>query len=122
MARLPWPLIFFTNQTHAAEVGGVYRPSPFKGDTPVSHGYLVVYTPTQETTWGCGEEYYPHTGYQIFDATGKFVQRVSNHDSTIDDHPQTVKLLPGSYTIRGRGFAARVQIKLAATTRVHLDN
>jgi len=52
IAALSLALICFTNQTHAAEVGGVYRPTLFTGDTAISHGHLVVYTPTQETTWG----------------------------------------------------------------------
>jgi len=122
IGALALALICFSSQTHAAEVGGVYRPSTFAGPTPVSHGYLVVYTPTQETTWGCGDEYYPHTGYRIYDANGKSVEWVRNNDGRMDPDPQTVKLVPGNYTIRGLGVAARVQIKLAATTTVHLDN
>jgi hypothetical protein len=122
MAALGLALICFTNQAQAAEVGGVYRPSPLAGGTPVTHGYLVVYTPTRESTWGFNDEYYLHTGYQIYDSNGRPVEWVTNHDATIDEHPQTVKLVPGNYTIRGRGVAARVQIKLAETTRVHLDN
>jgi hypothetical protein len=121
IGALALALICFTNQTKAAEVGGVYRPSTFAA-SPVSHGYLVVYTPTREATWGCGSDYYIHTGYEVYDSSGKSVEWVTNHDSTIDEHPQTVKLTPGYYTIRGRGVAARVQIKLAETTRVHLDN
>ena len=115
-------LICFSNQTQAAEVGGVYRPTPFAADSPVSHGYLVVYTPTRQTEWGFNDYYYPHTGYRVYDSRGKSVEWVTNHDSAIDQDPQTVKLLPGNYTIQGRGFAAHVQIKLAETTKVHLDN
>jgi hypothetical protein len=122
IAALGLALICFTNQTRAAEVGGVYRPSTNADDARVSHGYLVVYTPTRESDWGCGSDYYIHTGYEVYDASGKSVEWVTNHDTTIDEHPQTVKLVPGNYTIRGRGVAARVQIKLAETTRVHLDN
>ena len=121
IGALALALICFTDQTHAAEVGGVYRPSTFAAN-PVSHGYLVVYTPTRQTTWGDGAPYYVHTGYEVYDSNGKSVDWIANHDTTIDEHPQTVKLVPGNYTIRGRGVAARVQIKLAETTRVRLDN
>ena len=122
IAALGLALICFTNQSRAAEVGGVYRPSTLADDSRVSHGYLVVYTPTRESDWGCGSSYYIHTGYEVYDSSGKSVEWVTNHDTTIDEHPQTVKLVPGNYTIRGRGVTARVQIQLAETTRVHLDN
>src|SRR5271167_2897268 len=106
IAALGLALICSTIQTHAAEVGGVYRPSTFADAPRVSHGYLVVYTPSRQTTWGDGAPYYVHTGYEVYDSNGKSVEWVTNHDTTIDEHPQTVKLVPGNYTIRGRGVAA----------------
>ena len=122
VGALALTLICFSNQARASEVGGVYLPGPSAATRPASHGYLVVYTPTRETTWGCDENYYLHTGYRIYDSSGKSVEWLTNHDTTIDEDPQTVRLVPGNYTIRGRGVAARVEIKLAETTTVHLDN
>ncbi len=115
-------LICFSNPTYAAGGDGVYRPAPVDATPTITRGYLVVYTPTQQMTWGCGDYYFPHTGYRIYDASGKSVEWVPNHNSRIDEDPQRVKLPPGNYTIRAPGIAARVQIKLAETTTVHLDN
>lgn len=90
-------------------------------------GYLEVFSSTQQTQWGEGSFYYLHTGYRIFDAKGKTVKWVENHDSVTDEQPQKVELAPGKYTIWAqsdqRGYVKMsVSIGLARTTTVQLEN
>jgi len=92
----------------------------------VSVGYLTVFSSTEETQGGDGPYYYAHTGYFIYDAAGKAVKWVANHDSNTDEAPQQVELPPGKYTIWAQsakdGYVkVPVVIKLARTTAVHLE-
>jgi len=91
----------------------------------VSFGYLEVFSATQQSQWGEGNYYYPHTGYRIYDSSGKVVKWVENHDTSIDEAPQKVELTPGIYTIWAQsdhnGYVkVPVTIKLARTAAVHL--
>ena len=93
----------------------------------VSVGYLTVFSSTEEAQWGEGPYYYAHTGYRIYDSTGKAVKWVANHDSSTDDAQQNVELAPGRYTIWAQsdkdGYVnVPVVIKPARTTAVHLEN
>jgi hypothetical protein len=93
----------------------------------VSVGYLTVFSSTQEAQWGEGSFYYPHTGYRIYDANGKSVKWVDNHNTSIDEAPQKVELAPGAYTVWAQsdkdGYVKLpVVIKLARRTVVHLES
>jgi len=100
-------------------------PAPAKPTSTL--GYLEVFSATQETQWGEGSFYYPHTGYRIFDAEGRTVKWVDNHDSDIDETPQKVELAPGTYTIwaqsdRDGYVKERVTISTARTTTLRLES
>jgi hypothetical protein len=77
---------------------GHAQASPGQDDS-ASFGYLKVFSSTQESQWGEGSYYYLHTGYRIYDSTGKVVKWVENHDSSTDETPEKVELAPGRYTI-----------------------
>jgi hypothetical protein len=92
-----------------------------------SLGYLTVYSSTEETSWGDGTEYYVHTGYRLYDSTGKAIKWIANHDSNADEIPATVELPPGKYTIWAQSdsdgyVSVPVQVKSARTTTLHLEN
>ena len=92
----------------------------------VSVGYLTVFSSTEEAQWGDGPYYYVHTGYRIYDSTGKAVKWIANHDTSTDEAPEKVELAPGRYTIWAQldkdGYVkVPVVIKLARTTAVHLE-
>ena len=92
----------------------------------VSVGFLTVFSSTEETQWGDGPYYYVHTGYRIYDSTGKVVKWIANHDTSADEAPARVELAPGRYTIWAQsdkdGYVkVPVVIKLARTTAVHLE-
>jgi hypothetical protein len=93
----------------------------------VSMGYLTVFSSTEQTQWGDGPYYYVHTGYRIFDANGKAVKWVRNHDDNADEIPEKVELAPGKYTIWAQsdkyGYVKiPVVIKLAQTAAIHLES
>jgi hypothetical protein len=110
---------------------GVIRPAvapTLPGqDDKVSSGYLEVFSSTQESQWGEGSYYHLHTGYHIYDSTGRAVKWVQNHDGRADEDPEKVELAPGAYTIWAQsdkdGYVkVPVVIKPAQTTAVHLEN
>ena len=94
---------------------------------PVSFGYLEVFSTTEQPPSGEGPYYYVHSGYRIFDAKGKTVKWVVNHDSSTDEQPQKVELAPGKFTIWAqsdeRGYVKiSVMVSLARTTMVYLES
>jgi hypothetical protein len=100
------------------------RPSGFYEG--VSCGYLKVFSATEEHQWGEGSYYYPHTSYRITDANGKTIKRVENHQTDIDESPETVELAPGTYTVIAQSendglVRVPVVIKRARTTALHLE-
>ena len=104
----------------------VVSPTDHGQNDKVSVGYLMVFSSTEEAQWGEGPYYYVHTGYRIYDSTGKAVKWVANHDSSIDEAPEKVDLAPGRYTICAHadkdGYVkVPVVIKRARTTAVHLE-
>ena len=120
-------LIGLSNPAQAGVVLPAVGPRPAGEYDKVSCGYLKVYSATQESQWGEGSNYYPHTSYRIYDSTGKVVKWVDNHNSSIDEDPQKVELAPGTYTVwalsDNDGYVkVPVVIKLAQTTAVHLEN
>jgi hypothetical protein len=93
----------------------------------VSCGYLEVFSATQETQWGEGSYYYPHTGYRIYDSNGKLMRWIDNHNTSTDENPEKVELAPGTYRVwalsdRDGYVNVPVIIKLAQVTKVHLEN
>lgn len=93
----------------------------------VSCGYLKVFSATEQTQWGEGSYYYPHTSYWIYNAEGKRIMTVENHASSIDESPEKVELVPGTYTVKAWSendglVTVPVIIKLAQITDVHLEN
>ena len=92
----------------------------------VSCGYLKVFSATEEHQWGEGTYYYPITSYRIANASGKTIKRVQNHQTDIDEHPETVELAPGTYIVIAESendgtVRVPVVIKLVQTTAVHLE-
>jgi len=116
--------------TTTAQAGPVLAPVGPRapGDYPkVSCGYLEVFSRTEETQWGEGSYYHPHSAYWIYSTDGKRLKTVDNHDSEIDEKPQRVELTPGKYTVRAWSdddglVTVPVTIALARTTRVRLES
>lgn len=77
-------------------------PGPFAHVTsPAGTGQLQVYTEPEEyfaDQW----LYYPHSDYQLYDANGKRLRRVWNHNTHEDELPAIVSLAPGTYLIEAR--------------------
>jgi hypothetical protein len=93
----------------------------------VSVGYLTVFSSTEEARWSDGPYYYVHSGYRIYDSTGKAVKWIANHDTNTDEASEKVELAPGGYTIWAEsdkdGYVnVPVVIKLARTTAVYLES
>jgi hypothetical protein len=118
---------FLQGQATADVTLPVVSPAEPGQNDKVSVGYLTVFSSTEEAQWGEGPYYYVHTGYRIYDSTGKAVKWITNHDSSTDEAPEKVELAPGKYTIWAQsdkdGYVkVPVVIKLARTTSVHLEN
>src|ERR1700683_1211609 len=75
----------FSTQAHAGNVLPAVGPQPPGVYDKVSCGYLEVFSTTQESQWGEGSYYYPHTGYRIYDASGKLLKWVENHNLNTDE-------------------------------------
>lgn len=93
----------------------------------VTTGYLKVFSRTQQTQWGEGNFYYPHTSYVIYDATGRKIKTVENHGSEIDEAPEKIELPPGTYTVKAWSdndglVRVSVIIEVARLTSVHLED
>jgi hypothetical protein len=92
---------------------------------PEREGYLTVYTATQTMDADFHAYFDLHTGYDIDDASGKLIKFVPNHDSDIDEAPDTATLPQGTYTIvatsTGGTATFSVEIKSGEITTVHLD-
>jgi hypothetical protein len=118
---------FLGGQARAGVILPEAGPTDAGQNDRVSVGYLTVFSSTQESQVGEGSYYYLHTGYRIYDSTGKVVKWVENHDTSIDEAPEKVELAPGRYTIWAQsdkdGYVnVPVVIKLARTTAVHLES
>jgi hypothetical protein len=118
---------FLPGQAMAAVTLPKVRPTDPGQNDRVSVGYLTVFSSTEEAQWGDGPYYYVHTGYRIYDSTGKAVKWIANHDTSTDEAPEKVELAPGRYTIWAQsdkdGYVkVPVIIRLARTTAVHLEN
>jgi hypothetical protein len=90
-------------------------------------GSLIVYSRTEQTQWGDGTYFYPHTAYWIYNTDGKKIKTVENHGSSIDEAPERVELTPGTYTVKAWSdhdglVTVPVVIKRTQITKVHLEN
>jgi hypothetical protein len=120
---------FLQGQARAGVTLPAVGPTDPGQNDKASVGYLMVFSSTEENSpagVSDGDSYYLHTGYRIYDSTGKSVKWVENHDSATDEAPQNVELAPGRYTIWAQsdkdGYVkVAVVIKLARTTAVHLE-
>jgi len=90
-------------------------------------GCLRVYTATEAHEIGDNTFYYPHTGYRIYDASGKLWKYVPNHTSNEDEMPAYVDIPAGDYTIKAASdlyslVVMPVVIRSGRTTEIHLDS
>jgi len=120
-------LTCFSTQAQAGPVLPAVGPTPPGQYDKVSCGYLKVFSRTEQTQWGEGSYYYPHTSYWIYNSEGKKIRTVENHGSSIDEAPEKVELTPGTYTVKAWSdndglVTVPVIIKLARTTSLHLEN
>jgi hypothetical protein len=118
--------LFLPGQARAGVTLPEMGPTDAGQNDRVSVGYLTVFSSTEETQWGDGPNYYVHSGYRIYDSTGKTVKWIANHETSTDETPAKVELAPGRYTIWAQsdkdGYVkVPVVIKLARTTAVHLE-
>lgn len=95
------------------------------GNSLVTSGQLIVRTATEPHNDG-NIVYSPHTGYAIYDATGKKVQFVQNRVGATDGTPMLVTLPRGEYTIEAQSEGyGRVRVPIVIEggrlTRVYLE-
>jgi hypothetical protein len=91
-----------------------------------TEGFLQVFTATTKVDTDFESYFYPHLGYDVEDLAGKTVKFVANHDSDMDEVPDTVSLPPGHYKIVAMStwcglVTVPVSIEPGQTTIVHLD-
>jgi hypothetical protein len=121
---------FLQGQAWASVTLPAAGPTAAGQNDNISVGYLMVFSSTEENSpagVSDGDSYYIHTGYRIFDSTGKEVKWVTNHNNSTDENPEKVELAPGKYTIWAQSdkdgyVTVPVVVKPARTTVVHLEN
>ena len=101
-------------------------PGPVNQDAVVPSGRLKVFSDTESHCIGDGPPYYPHTGYQIYDESGRFVKYVPNHIGVMDESPTLVSLPEGTFNVMAESSSygrvtVPVIIQSGRTTVVHLD-
>jgi hypothetical protein len=99
---------------------------PESGPAFSATGYLVVYTDTESPINTGDIQYYPHTGYTIYDSHGAKYRSVRNHLGERDENPMRVSLPPGHYTVVGKSetkgeVAVPITISALRTTVVNLE-
>jgi hypothetical protein len=104
---------------------GLVRFGGMEHRTGSAHGYLLVYSATDEFSDG-DLIFNAHSSYSIHTTDGKLFKNVENHMSRSDEIPELVMLPPGSYTVEARsgnnGYVrVPVQIKPGRQTIVDLD-
>ena len=92
----------------------------------ISKGYIKVFSDTETHEIGDGPAYYPHTGYNIYDESGKRLQYVANHIGDMDESPSLVKIPKGNYAVVAESSAygrvsVPVVVQAGKTTILHLD-
>ena len=89
-------------------------------------GYLKVYSDTRCRVLGDGPPYYTHTGYNIYELSGKRIKYVRNHIGDMDQSPASVKIAAGKYNVVAQSSSygrvtVPVVVKPGRTTELHLD-
>lgn len=89
-------------------------------------GQLVVYS-AEEVVNAVGSDFPTHAGYEIDDASGKFIRRVDNRSGSFYQTPASVSLPPGEYKVKAPAtnyglVTVPVIIKENETTTVDLDS
>lgn len=107
------------------EVVEAVGPAPLLPSAAPPHGFLRVYTPTEENE-DDQAFYYPHRDFTILAPGGEVLKRVRNADHKWDETPARVPLPVGSYRIRSwtrRSEIATVPVVVeqGRTTEVYLD-
>jgi hypothetical protein len=89
-------------------------------------GLLTAYTGT--STYDSGQiDYFPHTGYRIFHADGRYYRDVRNHTNSTDELPYTIAIPAGDYFMLAKsetqgGVKVPFAVKPGRWTVVRLDN
>jgi hypothetical protein len=87
------------------------RPAPLAKHGSYGPGSLVVYTAIVEPEINPDTQFYPHTGYAIYDRHGRFLEAVRNHVGAWDESPFQVSLPAGRYTVEAESqFAGKVSV------------
>jgi hypothetical protein len=107
------------------EVAEVVGPAPLLPAAAPPHGFLRVYTPTEEYD-DDQALYFSHRSFSILAPDGGVLKYVRNADHRWDETPARVSIPVGSYSIRSRtrrgGIATvPVAVEQGRTTNVYLD-
>ncbi len=105
---------------------GAATLAPAEGEETVMTGILVVYSEELPVSKHRSAPAFPHTGYVIFHANGQILQKVDNHNATVENEPEEVPLKAGLYQVRARAANAGtvvvpVVIAPGRRTEVYLD-
>lgn len=100
-------------------------PPPPGATAPPHEGYLKVYTTTEERKDG-EDTYHPHSGYDIYTASGFRWKYVPNRTQNTDESPMVVVLPAGNYKIVARAdgygrITVPVVIKGGMLTELNLE-
>ena len=101
-------------------------PGAVSHSTAKADGYLKVFSDTETREIGDNTYYSTHTGYNIYDETGKRVEYVANHVGSMDEAPMLVPIPAGNYNVVAQSASygrvtVPVVIQTGKTTLVHLN-
>ena len=121
---------FVTSCVYKALALATVGPESIVHASSATKGYLQVFSATQKSVPVVSDDSWLldlHTGYEIYDQSGKESRFVPNHMSNLDTSPDTVTLMAGTYNIVAEStwcglVTVPVVIQKGKTTVVHLDN
>ena len=102
-------------------------PANSDGSHLRTHGFLVVYTPTELHFDDKLTRFYPHTGYSIYEPkANQLIKYVPNRTGKFGEAPNWVLLPAGSYTIQSRTaynhpISIPIIIRPETTTTINLE-
>ena len=126
LAIMPWVSGCVSAPLALAPVG----PAPASRQSSQASGSLQVFSAQQQSnpvgSIGADSYFYPHSGYDLQDASGRKLKYVANHFNEMDESPDAVRLAPGHYTIVADStqcglVTVSVVIEPGKATVVHLD-
>jgi hypothetical protein len=102
-------------------------PNPAVGGSQGAEGGLQVYSGLVGRSEGNNPAWYQHSGYYLYDAGGKRVQRVDNITGYYEQAPRQMVLPAGKYLVKAQAkdyfwVEVPVTIESGHTTRIHLDD